>query len=182
MNDTKESELVALAIKGDNVAWSKLYAHYQVRVTVYCSHLIHNRESVREIVQCAFSKAFESVGSLRDPGRFSSWLFAIARNEAYGSARDRLNADTILSEDTVWADGNPLETCIMADLETAIHTALGKLKSEYREVLILRHFESLSYADIAAITGSTLSSVESRLFKARKAMAALLRHYEKEES
>jgi RNA polymerase sigma-70 factor (ECF subfamily) len=54
---------------------------------------------------------------------------------------------------------------------------LNQLKVEYREVVILRHYDKLSYAEIAAITGDTVSSVESRLFKARKALAKKLKPY-----
>ena len=58
---------------------------------------------------------------------------------------------------------------------------LNHLKVEYREVLILRQYDKLSYAEIAAITGDSVSSVESRLFKARKALAKKFAPYFEEE-
>jgi RNA polymerase sigma-70 factor (ECF subfamily) len=54
---------------------------------------------------------------------------------------------------------------------------LQNLKSEYREVLLLREYEQLSYAEIAAITGDSESSVKSRLCKARKALTKRLKEY-----
>jgi RNA polymerase sigma-70 factor (ECF subfamily) len=58
-----------------------------------------------------------------------------------------------------------------------VELVLNQLKVEYREVLVLRQYDKLSYAEIAAITGNTVSSVESRLFKARKALAKKLAPY-----
>jgi RNA polymerase sigma-70 factor (ECF subfamily) len=55
-----------------------------------------------------------------------------------------------------------------------VERLMGQLKAEYREALILRQYECLSYAEIAAITGDSISAVESRLFKARKALAQRL--------
>ena len=66
------------------------------------------------------------------------------------------------------------------ELTEVVETYLWELKVEYREVLVLRQYDKLSYAEIAAITGDTVSSVESRLFKARKALAKKLAPYFKE--
>ena len=84
--------------------------------------------------------------------------------------------------DEVWDTNTPQD--IYAEQETAIHLekALDHLKPEYREILILRHFERLSYVEIAAVTGDSLSAVESRLFKARKVLVKLLGPYMEERS
>jgi len=61
-----------------------------------------------------------------------------------------------------------------ADVGRFVQGALSRLKVEYREVILLREFEGLSYAEIASVTGDSASSVKSRLFKARRALAGKL--------
>ena len=74
----------------------------------------------------------------------------------------------------VWGEETPLEIVIGEERTKLVQRVLGKLKPEYREVLLLREYEQLSYAEIAEVTGDTESSVKSRLFKARRALARKL--------
>jgi RNA polymerase sigma-70 factor (ECF subfamily) len=85
-----------------------------------------------------------------------------------------------LDEETIWTDETPLS--IVADGETAtiITSCIDAMKLEYKEVLLLREYEQRSYEEIAMITGNTESSVKSRLFKARKALAEKLKPYFKD--
>jgi RNA polymerase sigma-70 factor (ECF subfamily) len=72
-------------------------------------------------------------------------------------------------------DGETPETLLeSAERSEILRHALSSLKAEYREVLLLREEEGMSYADIARVTGDSESSVKSRLFKARRALAAML--------
>jgi len=76
--------------------------------------------------------------------------------------------------DTVWNSETPDSILANHELRDAVRDALQCLKVEYREVLVLREYEGLSYAEIAEITETSISSVKSRIFKARKALACKL--------
>jgi RNA polymerase sigma-70 factor (ECF subfamily) len=87
---------------------------------------------------------------------------------------------SIEEEDDLWSEETPHEQVVRKELTELVELHLNQLKIEYREVLVLRQYDKLSYAEIAAITGVTVSSVESRLFKARKALAKKLAPFFKE--
>lgn len=85
-----------------------------------------------------------------------------------------------LSEESVWLEDPSHEAAVSSELNELIEMCLSRLKHEYREVLVLRHFEELSYAEISAITGDTISSVESRLTRARRALMERMKPYVEE--
>jgi RNA polymerase sigma-70 factor (ECF subfamily) len=119
---------------------------------------------------------YHNAGTLSDTSVFRSWLFTIARNEVFKMLRKHHRNGTVDAE-TVWTDETPLTFTQANETKAIVTTCIESLKVEYKEVLLLREFEQYSYEKIAAITGSTESSVKSRLFKARKALAEKLRPY-----
>ncbi len=68
----------------------------------------------------------------------------------------------------------PLDIAASQDVADIIHHALGRIREEYREVILLREYDGLSYAEIATVTGDTVIAVKSRIFKARKELGRLL--------
>ncbi|NNE70322.1 MAG: sigma-70 family RNA polymerase sigma factor, partial [Rhodothermales bacterium] len=72
------------------------------------------------------------------------------------------------------ADATPVSRMEKSERIALVSEALLRLKPEYREVLILREYQNLSYDEIAAVTRSTVSAVKSRLFKSRRKLASLL--------
>ena len=182
MDARTDTEIVGRVRAGETDAFGELYRRYRTRLLGYCLRLLGDRSRAEEVVQAAFVKALESIGSLENPGLFSSWLFTIARNGVYAHFRaERKNGAAECSDD-VWDTDTPHERAVAGETAALVEDGLGRLRPEYREVLILRHFEKLSYREIAAITGATVSSVESRLFKARKALLKYLEPYVRERS
>jgi RNA polymerase sigma-70 factor, ECF subfamily len=182
MASPEDAELVGRSRKGDRAAFSILYEKYRTRLFGFCYRLTGSREGAEDVVQTAFLKAYQSIASLDDPRLFYYWLFSIARNEALSQVRGKrgANANAALDEaEEVWEGESPHERVVAEETHMLVERLLGGLKPEYREVLILRQFEFLSYAEIATITGGSISAVESRLFKARKALAARLAPYMK---
>lgn len=174
-----DPDLISRSLAGDNRSFSILHARYAPRLFSYCFRLLEDRSSTREIVQSTFIKAWKSLKSLDDPNLFIYWLFSIARNEVYASLRvkRRNGVAHSLDDEEVWLEDPTHESFLQTEVQEIVRRSLSLLKHEYREVLILRQFEQLSYAEISAITGDTLSSVESRLFKARKALVKHLKPY-----
>jgi RNA polymerase sigma-70 factor (ECF subfamily) len=177
MISADDAELVNRSWKGDKAAFSRLYEKYRPRVFAFCYRLTANPETAEDITQTSFLKAYQSLGSLDHHRLFYYWLFSIARNEAFRHIRrhrgDGLRADLEDAEE-VWDGASPYDTLVEEEVHTMIERGLRQLKAEYREALILRQYEGLSYAEIAAITGDSVSAVESRIFKARKALSKQL--------
>jgi RNA polymerase sigma-70 factor (ECF subfamily) len=103
-------------------------------------------------------------------------MFTIARNEVYAHLR-RARSNGLEGNEDVWESDSPHEEFVAQEQVELVQRLLTQLKPEYREVLLLVEYEQMSYADIAAITGATLSSVESRIFKARKALGKKLKPF-----
>jgi RNA polymerase sigma-70 factor (ECF subfamily) len=121
-------------------------------------------------------KMFSNIGLLQKTESFLPWLFRIARNEVMMHIRkNRRNG--VQNDEEVWDKQTPYDLTVAAETTEIVQRLLQNLKSEYREVLLLREYEQLTYMQIAEITGDTESSVKSRLFKARKALTKKLKEY-----
>lgn len=181
-NQVEDAELIRKALEGDQRAYSALYERYSSRLYSYCRRLLDDHVQAEEGVQQTFIKAFRSLESLDDPKAFYYWLFTIARNEVYSSIRKqkRNGRPESISDESVWLEDPSHESVVASELHELVNDALRKLKHEYQEVLVLRHDEGLSYAEISAITGDTVSSIESRLTRARHAMKNYLKPFVEE--
>jgi RNA polymerase sigma-70 factor (ECF subfamily) len=162
--------------KGNTEAFAALYRRYRAPLFAFCSRLTGNREHAEDAVHESFLALSRSADSIRSPGAFRTWLFRVARNESLMILRQNKRTVPLPEEEigSPWEQETPLTLLEARDGAARIEYALLRLKPEYREVLLLREFEDLSYAEIAEITGSTGSAVKARIFKARKALAERL--------
>jgi RNA polymerase sigma-70 factor (ECF subfamily) len=171
-----EDELVQGVRRGDAEAFEELYHRYKRHIFTFCLKLTGDRSLAEDATHDAFLKMYHNVGTLTDTGSFRSWLFTVARNEVFKILRRHHRNGTVDAE-SVWTDETPLTFTQTNDTTAIVTACMDSLKVEYREVLLLREYEQHTYEEIAAITGSTESSVKSRLFKARKALAEKLKPY-----
>jgi RNA polymerase sigma-70 factor (ECF subfamily) len=171
-----DEELVESMRRGDASAFEELYHRYKSHIFTFCLKLTGDRSLAEDATHDAFLKMYYNVGTLTDTSVFRSWLFTIARNEVFKMLR-KLHGNGRVDEDSVWTNDTPLTVTQENDTKAVVAACIDSLKVEYREVLLLREYEQHSYEEIAAITGSTESSVKSRLFKARKALAEKLKPY-----
>ena len=171
---SEDNELLQRYRNGESAAFGELFQKYRTCLFGYCFTLLHDRSAADDAVQTVFLKAMESIRSLDKGDLFYYWLFSIARNEIFSSLRRKRTRQTVELDDDVWETETPAKILEQKETTAIVQNALHCLKVEYREVLVLRQFEHLSYSEIASITGDSISSVESRLFKARKALTKLL--------
>jgi len=174
-----EEQLVESVRRGDTDAFEELYHRYKRHIFTFCLKLTGDRSLAEDATHDAFLKMYDNAGTLTDASVFRSWLFTIARNEVFKMLRKHHRNGAATAE-SVWTDETPLTVAQTNDTKAIVTSCMDSLKVEYREVLLLREYEQHTYAEIAAITGSTESSVKSRLFKARKALAEKLAPYFKE--
>jgi RNA polymerase sigma-70 factor (ECF subfamily) len=168
-----DEQLLLQLRKGDAHAFELLYRRYRQPVYAFCLRLLGNESRAEDAAEETFLKMYNAIDSLATPAAFRSWLYRIARNEALMMMRQRRNTIEA-TDDTVWNDETPLTLLTGKDTTHIIQELLGKVKVEFREVLMLREENQLSYAEIAVATGLTESVVKSRIFKARKSLAIRL--------
>ncbi len=154
--------------------------------------LTRDEHDAEDLVQEAYLRAYKYFASF-DGQNLRAWLLSIVRNTFYSAARQRQQqAQTLSYNDELqavpWSEVLLLATLeisaesvlIQREQQTLVHEALNTLPAEFREVLVLRELEDLSYKDIALIVGIPSGTVMSRLSRARGLLAqAILRKSQK---
>jgi len=137
--------------------------------------LTRNDDDARDVVQDALLRAFRALDDLRGEAR--PWLLAIVRNGCMRwlkSHRPAELAEADAAESA--ADPHTPETLALGAVDRRmLNEALAALPAQFREALILRELEELSYRDIARVTGAPIGTVMSRLARARRLLADSLR-------
>lgn len=143
--------------------------------------LTHNEHDANDIVQEAYLRAFRFFDGLRgDSAR--AWLLGIVRNTFYTWLEQHRKHDTNMSFDEEahsqensapsQPDGDPEMTLAHADTARLLNQALARLPLEFREVVVLRDIEDLSYKEIAEVAAIPMGTVMSRLARGRKLLLA----------
>ncbi len=133
--------------------------------------MVGDEDEVKDIVQEVFLKMYEHRWQLANPSRFRAWLFMIARNQCLTHYRDEKRTTPF---DERWSMLESLETeSLIQEIErneevSLVRAFINQLKPEYREVIVLREYQGLSYEEIADVIGATIAAVKAKLFKARK--------------
>ncbi|MEM1127367.1 MAG: RNA polymerase sigma factor [Bacteroidota bacterium] len=172
-----DRSLIQAFQQGDEFAFVSLYNRHKEGVFIFCTKMLLDASQAEDMMQETFLRVYENKDRLLNAGAFKSWLFTIARNQCLNVLRRRHRQEP-LTEQHQTAPLAPQELP-SAQLEKSeqvalVNQILQELSPAYREVLILREYQNLSYEEIASITRSTLSAVKSRLFKARRKMADLM--------
>ncbi len=166
-----EYKLIEAFRNGDDFAFVSLYNRYKGPIYTYCVRMLLDREAAQDAMQETFLRIYENRKRLLNTASFRAWLFTVARNQCLNhlrTAKRRVRLDERMAARLEAPGSGPLEKWEQIALVTHF---LGLLKPEYREVIVLREFQNMSYAEIAAVTRSTMSAVKSRLFKARRKLA-----------
>jgi RNA polymerase sigma-70 factor (ECF subfamily) len=168
---------VPQARAGDPAAWETLFRRYQMPLYVYVFELTHDEQASLDLVQESFIAAVKHVGSLREDGKFGSWLFGIAHQKCLQRWRKRggweILFDEIPESPGETGDG-PDELLIRRERETEFMNLLNQLPLPHRSVLLLHFVEDFSIEEIARITETQPGTVKSRLHYAKKSLRQIL--------
>ena len=164
--------LVAKAKKGDTAAMEALIERYQPRVAGFVFACVSDGQAVEDLCQTIFYKMLMGLPRLETDRKFESWLFRIARNACFDHLRVRRLRRIFLP----WKEAHDRFASIpdlapdsAGDRRTdTFREALKRLPKKQRELVALLQDDRLSYEKLAAITNSSVSSVKSRLFRARR--------------
>lgn len=161
---------------GDEFAFVSLYNRYKGPVFAFCYKMLGDRELARDVMQETFLRVYENRDRLSNAVAFKSWLFTIARNQCLNQIR-RHRREVPLEEERDVPGGRgetPISELEKSERVALVTRHINELKPDYREVIVLREYQNLSYEEIAAITRSTISAVKSRLFKARRKLGIMM--------
>ena len=141
-------------------------------------HLVHDEHDAQDVVQEAYLRALKYFRTFRG-GDGRAWLLAIVRNRSHTWHRSRqVDAATAEFDEEVHsgegAGGDPEAGARRGEARETLRQALEKLAPEFREVIVLRELQGLSYKEIAQVTGSPVGTVMSRLARARQRLLEAL--------
>jgi uncharacterized protein len=159
-----DSALVARARAGDAAAFGELYARHAPRVSALVRSILPPADS-EDVTQDAMLAAFVGLERLREPGRFGSWLYAIAANLARMRLR-RPAPPLVHAPPAPPAD----EAAERRERAWLVRAAIGTLAEPDREVLVLHYFHGLECREIAERSGVSRGAVRVRLHRARAAL------------
>jgi len=181
----QEAMIVQRIIGGETEAFELLVLEYQKNVYNVALRITGNAEDAADMAQEAFIKAFNSISSFKGDSRFSVWLYRIVSNVSVDFLRSKARRpSSSLSIEN--EEGETVELEIADEslspeklLETklssqAVRRGLDSLPEDYRQILLLREIQGLSYDEIAQILDIEIGTVKSRIFRARKKLCAYL--------
>ena len=179
MFNCDERELAGRAQKGDKAAYGQLVQLYQTTVFNVCYRMMGERPEAEDMAQEAFVRAYSKLHTFDAQQPFGPWIRRVATNHCLNRLQQRKKSasDVPLSkaETTLAAkEPGPEESAIRQEQNEQLRAAIQSLPPPYRAALELRHFQELSYGEMAETLGVSLSTVKSNLFRARKALAETL--------
>lgn len=171
------SVLVLRCQAGDDTAFSELYREFGSGTRRYLSGLLDD-ESARDLNQEVWLTVFKRISSLDNLEGFRAWLFQTARYRALDYLRRTKRRSELLesrhdeiAKSTSGASATKEGPALIEDLKSS----LEKLPAIHREVVILRYWEDLTYAEIALIIGCPVGTIRSRIHHAKTKLRADLR-------
>jgi RNA polymerase sigma-70 factor (ECF subfamily) len=171
------TRLMSAAKQGDRAAYDELVTALRARAFALASALVGSREDALELTQDAFLKAYQARAQYRESEPFLPWFHRILRNTCFSFLRKhrRLRPSSLSApdadEEPDWeldaGAPDPAQGIEEDEAAQALRTAFARLGARDREILALRHFEELSYKEIATRLSIPEGTVMSRLFHAR---------------
>ncbi len=181
--------MIKRAQKGNERAFEAIVRMYEVRVYSYAYHLLGNREDAQEISQETFIKLWNALPDFREEASLSTYLLRIVKNACLDFLRKKKEAvlplNELSSEGEEYDRGltddnpehNPAEAFARKEQIETVRRAIAALPDDAREILVLREFQNLTYAEIAAILELEEGTVRSRLNRARIKLKKILEEW-----
>ncbi len=178
-----DTRLVAEALSGSEASFEALVQKYQRPIIAYVFRILGDYDSSLDVTQEVFIKVYNSLDKYSSEYKFTTWLYRIAHNAAIDHIRR--HSVTLQSIETENADGayelqiesplpSPEKEREQNEWRTEIESVIRCLPVPYRNLILLRHSQDLSYDEIAEVTGLPLGTVKNRLFRAREMMRDIL--------
>jgi len=186
----RDSLLVQNAVAGDQKAYSELMSLYWSSIEKKLSLKLVSKEDIEDLTIATFSKAFDKLDSYDDSFAFSTWLQTIASNTLIDFFRKKDQKTISIDEQKEDKDSNNIDVVdnsldpenhlIRKQKNKHITGVVHRLKPHYRELIILRYLDEMSYAEIANKLNMPLGSVKAKLFRARDLLMQILKNNENE--
>jgi RNA polymerase sigma-70 factor, ECF subfamily len=177
-SDSEDIQIIDKVLSGDVDAFSGIIEKYKDKTMNYVYSQVKDYDEALDITQEIFIMTIEALRSFRRESKFSTWFYSIMVNycKNYRKKNSRYNLVSINSSrgddeyDLQLPDEreNPEQEVILNDSLRIVREEIGMLPDDYREILVLRDIEGLSYNEISDILGISLSNVKVRIHRGRE--------------
>ena len=186
-----DQTLVRAAQRGDTAAFEELVARHRDKIYARAFTMMRNEEEAIDLSQEAWVKGWQRLNQFQGDASFGTWMTRIVINlcldQLRKQKRQRTESIEAMDEESGGVERqmpvvtvNPTAGLERAELRQRIDRALAQLSHEHRTAIVLHEFEEMEYKEIAKTMGCSIGTVMSRLFYARRKMAALLADMKKE--
>lgn len=172
-----EATLIEQTLAGNQAAFAQLVERYSGVVYNHAYRMLGNAHDAEDAVQEIFVRAYLHLATFDRARRFVNWLLSIASNYCIDRLRRRRYNWLTLDDVAFWLPSTapgPERHALATERRDTVQAALQQLPASYRQVMVLRYWNDLSYQEIATVTGLTESTVKTRLHRGRKMLAAAL--------
>ena len=176
---TSDPDLVASAARGLEGSFEELVNRYQRPISAFVYRMVGDYDAALDLTQEIFIKVYASLSRYRPEFKFSTWIYKIAHNAAIDHLRRTSSRERSLSVGTetdnyelpLESEGlTPEQQSEREERRGEIESVVRSLPTAYRELIVLRHSQDLTYEEIVDVTGLPLGTVKNRLFRAREMM------------
>jgi RNA polymerase sigma-70 factor (ECF subfamily) len=174
MNTPADRDLILQARRGESGAYGELVTRHQVAVFNVCYRILHERGEAEDLAQEAFIRAYDRIHTFDVDREFSPWIRRVAANLCLNHLESQKVTTELDDERDADQAQRPESVVETNERSGQIREALASLPANYRLVIELRHFQEMSYDEIAGQLNIPLSDVKSHLFRARKILAEKL--------
>jgi RNA polymerase sigma factor, sigma-70 family len=179
--DELERQIIKDVLAGHIDRYDWIVHSYSRRVFALIARIVTCREDVEELTQDTFIKAFDRLADFRGACAVSTWIYRIAYTTAISHARRRRVPEVTIDDshllDVADSDVNALlDAPADAAREAALTKAIGNLAPDERALITLHYFNNLSLAEVAQVTGLTLSNVKVKLMRIRRKLYLSITH------
>lgn len=185
-----DAELVEQFLGGEVEAFNVLVRRWEREIYQFVLPYVGNREDARDLCQQTFIKAYYKIPGLRDPQKFSTWLYQIAVNTCHNSWKRRRRHPTVSLEGLQDGAGPGEELPEMAaepsthpdvaaqegDVRALVQKALQAIPEEQRAVIVMKEYQGMKFSQIAEVLRVSVNTVKSRMYYG---LSALKKIFEK---
>jgi RNA polymerase sigma-70 factor, ECF subfamily len=175
-SEATDAELVERCRHGDETAFNSLVRRHQQRALNVAFQLLRNHEDATEVTQDAFVRIYRSLDEFRGECEFTTWLHRVVVNLARNKYRwwkRRGRQQTLPMEEAPQLAGGadaPDTEAVRTEFVQRLMAKMGELPEQFREVLVLRNIENMSYEQMAIALQCPVGTIKSRITRAREAL------------
>jgi len=183
--DDPDIYLITSFQAGDERAFDILYERHHRSVLNVAYRLLGDRDSAEDVAQDVFVKLYQSPKTYRLTARFTTWLYRVTYNACIDQMRKRKRSNSVALEDSservVDPAALPETQAESNELAREVMSALAILPENQRIAVVLQMYEGLSYQQIADVMRTSVSAIESLLFRAKQTLKERLSSYVEDE-